>query len=310
MYKNVILGLSLLGLLMTSCGNQNTTSDHSHQSSITFEHKLGTTNIPQAPQKVVIFDIGALETFDELGLPVIGLPLNSLPEHLHQYKTKEGISDIGTVKEANFEKVHALNPDLIIISTRLEASYDEFSQIAPTIFYDIDPQDYISSFKKNTRLIGKLYNQETEVETILDNIDQEIKRVQEKVKMADQNALIVLFNNASFSAFGKGSRFGFIHDVLGIKAADEGLELSRHGQKVSNEYILATNPDILYVVDRNSVVNRTPTNQSDVENVLIQETKAYKNGKIYYLDPFIWYLSQGGITSTREMIKAIDASIE
>lgn len=310
MNRKIIFGLSLISVLAASCQNNNEPAQQSDKPTIEFQHKLGTTQVVESPERVVIFDIGALETFDELGLPVVGLPLTSLPNHLAKYKDMEGIGDVGIVKEANFEKVHALNPDLIIISIRLEASYDEFSKIAPTIFYDVDPNNYMASFKENTRLIGRLYGKEEEVEKHLNQIDQDIENTQSKAADLDQKSLIVLYNNSNFSAFGKGSRFGFIHDVLGVPTTDEGLDVSRHGQKISNEYILEQNPDILYVVDRNVIVNSIPTNKSDVENTLIQQTNAYKNGKIFYLDPQVWYLSQGGITSMKKMIREIEDSLD
>ena len=119
----------------------------------------------------------------------------------------------------------------------------------------------------------------------------------------------MLYNNGKFSAYGAASRFGFMHDVLGLDAAVENLEVSTHGQRVSNEFIMNANPDYLFIIDRNMIVNKQATNKKEIENALIQKTNAYKNGKIIYLNPEIWYISQGGLTSTREMIKEILAAI-
>lgn len=310
MLKKSILGLALIGLL-ASCGESGPAEIPSDKNTISLEHKYGTTIVVEAPERIVCYDIGALETLDELGIPVVGLPINSMPHHLEKYKSIEGIGDVGSVKEANFEKVHALKPDLIIISTRLETSYEEFSKIAPTIFYDIDPLDYMNSFKENTRMIGKLFNKEEEIESKLTSIDEDIQEVQDLLKEEERDGLIVIFNNGNFSAFGSGSRFGFIHDVLGLKANVADLETSRHGQKISNEFILEHNPDILFVVDRNIIVNRDQkTNPKDIENALIKQTKAYKNNQIVYLDPHIWYLSQGGLTSTRKMVEEVKNVLE
>ena len=55
-------------------------------------------------------------------------------------------------------------------------------------------------------------------------------------------ALIVLGSEGKVSAYGPSSRFGVIHDVFGFKAADEKIEVSTHGQNVTFEYILETNP--------------------------------------------------------------------
>lgn len=43
--------------------------------------------------------------------------------------------------------------------------------------------------------------------------------------------------------------------MFGFKAADEGIEKSTHGQIITFEYILETNPDILFVIDRDAAVN-------------------------------------------------------
>lgn len=40
------------------------------------------------------------------------------------------------------------------------------------------------------------------------------------------------------SAFGPQSRFGIIHDVLGINAVDENIKVGTHGKSINSEFIL------------------------------------------------------------------------
>jgi iron complex transport system substrate-binding protein len=110
-----------------------------------------------------------------------------------------------------------------------------------------------------------------------------------------------LFNNGRFSAFGKGSRFGFIYDVLQFKPVMDLKDESVHGQKMSNELIAQANPDYLFIVDRNAAVLGKVANKADVENPLVKQTKAYQNQAIYYLDPNVWFISGGGLTSVKLM---------
>lgn len=308
-FKSIIASLSIAALFFTSCQDNASPIEGSNKETMEFTHKLGTTKVTAEPERAVVLDIGAVETFDELGLQFVGLPKGSLPPYLEKYKEDKDIEDVGTVKEVNFEKIHALNPDLIIISTRLETSYDELSKIAPTIFYDIDPLDYMNTYEANTRMVGKLYGLEEEVEEKLQAIRNKIDGVKKELKDFDEKGLVVLFNNGNFSAFGQESRFGFVHKVMGIAPAIDDLEVSRHGQKISNEFILNADPDYLFVIDRNAVVTRNPSKKGDIENKLIKETQAYKNNKIVYLDPFVWYLSQGGLTSTRKMVDEIEQGV-
>lgn len=308
-FQKLIASISIVALSFIGCQENNTSTGSTNKETMEFTHKLGTTKVTVKPERVVVLDIGAVETFDELGLKFVGLPKNSLPPYLEKYKNDKSIENVGTVKEINFEKIHALNPDLIIISTRLETSYDELSKIAPTLFYDIDPLNYISTFEANTRMVGKLYGLEDDVEEKLQEIRYKIDEVKNGLENFDEKGLVVLFNNGNFSAFGQESRFGFVHKVMGIAPIIDDLEVSSHGQKISNEFILNADPDYLFVIDRNAVVTRNPSKKEDIENKLIKETQAYKNNKIVYLDPFVWYLSQGGLTSTRKMVDEIEKGV-
>ncbi len=47
-----------------------------------------------------------------------------------------------------------------------------------------------------------------------------------------------------------------------------------------------------------------------IENELVKNTNAYKEGNIVYLDSNYWYLSGGGLVSVAEMVKEIDAGIK
>lgn len=50
--------------------------------------------------------------------------------------------------------------------------------------------------------------------------------------------------------------------------------------------------------------------QETIENKLMENTTAYQEDQIVYLDPNYWYLSGGGIISVSEMIGAVSEAIE
>src|SRR5690606_39050654 len=193
-----------------SNGGNSETDNAAEEMSVT--HELGTTNVKINPERVVVIDLGSLETLDQLGVKVVGTVKRNLPQYLSKFEDDSSITDVGTLKEVNFEKIQELSPDLIIISGRLQDSYEELSEIAPTIFVAVDNNDYLNSFEKNVRLLGEIFNKEDEAEKALAEVDVKIKENQEHIKTVQGKALIVLFNNGRFSAYGKNSRFGFIHD--------------------------------------------------------------------------------------------------
>lgn len=278
---------------------------------IVIKHKLGETTVKKNPEKVVVFDYGVLDTLDQLGVEVAGVPQEGVPSYLEKYNDAK-YANVGGLKEADFEKVNALKPDLIIISGRLQDSYEELSEIAPTIYMAVDTEDYMNSLTSNVKTLGEIFGKEKEAEEALASIDTSVKALKDKVTAAGKNALVVLTNEGKLSAYGAGSRFGIIHDVFGFTPADANIEVSTHGQSVSFEYVMEKNPDYLFVVDRSAVVagsgEVTPAKQV-VENDLVKNTNAYKDGHIVYLDPDYWYLSGGGLESIQEMIKEVDKSI-
>lgn len=302
--KNLLKLTSIACLLfmMASCNNSSSENENTASDSTVISHKLGNTTIYGQPTKIVVFDFGSLETLNELGIKPVGIPKNYTPDHLATLKDDSEVADAGGLMEPNFEKINSLAPDLIIISARQERFYDEFIKIAPTIFVDIDNSNYMKSFEDNSVLLGKLVGQEEVVKEKIAATKEKLKQAQEQLKSNTENALIAMHNNGRFSVYGAGSRFGFIHAELGVKPAVDQLEEATHGQKVSNEFIVETDPDYLFIVDRNEAVKGKGADKSEIENKLIQQTKAYKQGHIVYLNPQVWYLSGGGITSTNMMI--------
>ena len=308
-----ILMLAMFAVL-AACGAEeeatdSQTADAQTTETMTVTHELGETEVPKNPEKVVVFDFGILDTLDQLGVEsVAGVAQGNIPTYLEKYEDTEKYENIGTLKEADFEAIHAMEPDLIIISGRQAEMYNEFSDIAPTIHLGVDTTDYMNSFTTNMETVGEIFGKEAEIEEELAAINEQIEGVQEKTAASEEKGLIVLANEGKVSAYGAASRFGIIHDVFGVKQADEGIEASTHGQSITFEYILDTNPDVMFVVDRNAAVGNDASAKDSLENELVQKTNAYQNDNIIYLDPDYWYLSGGGLQSVSEMVNAIESA--
>lgn len=287
----------------TEATNQSeTTDDAESKFPMTVTHELGETVIEEKPDNVVVFDFGILDALDTVGINVAGVPQSAIPPYLEEYAGEE-YTNVGSLKEPDFEAIHAMNPDLIIISGRQADLYPEFEEIAPTIYMALDNLNYMDSFSFNMTLLGDLFEKEQEMATELEKVTAEIEAIASDLETVEDKALFVLLNEGKLSAYGPGSRFGITHDVFGYEAADMNLEVSTHGQSVSFEYLVETNPDILFVLDRSQAIASGEAGNEDFENELVQKTNAYKNGKIIYVDPSAWYLSGGGLQSMRTMIE-------
>lgn len=304
--------LMLLAVLAVACGTDEKTKadEETTAKELTIKHELGETKVKQNPEKVVVFDFGTLDTLQALGLSnnVAGLPKQSLPKYLNDFAADK-YADLGGLKEPDFEKINEAAPDLNIISGRQSDSYDKFSDIAPTIYQGVDAKDYMKSFQTNVNTIASLFGKEDEAKKQLDAIDKQVADVKASVPEG-KTGLILLANDGKMSAYGPKSRFGLIHDVLGVTPADPNIEASTHGQSVSSEYIAEKNPDYIYVVDRGAAIGGESSAKSVVENELVKKTNAYKNDHIVYLNPEYWYLSGGGLESVAEMVKEVGDSLK
>lgn len=275
----------------------------------TVQHELGETPVKKNPGKVVVFDYGVLDSFDKLGLEVAGVAKDSLPPYLSKYEDDQ-YANIGSLKEPDFEKIAEIAPELIIISGRQSDLYDQLAEIAPTIYMGVDTTKYMESFKHNMTTLGEIFDKQSEVEAELAAIEESINSLNEKASASGQNALVVLTTGGKLSAYGPGSRFGLIHDEFGLAAVDENIEASTHGQSITFEYIVEKDPDYLFVIDRDAAIGEGESAKKLIENELVENTTAYKNDNIVYLDPNYWYLSGGGLQSVSEMVNEVEASIE
>jgi iron complex transport system substrate-binding protein len=307
--------LSLLSVLiitvfaLAACGSaQGNANVSGSGEQVKIVHELDEVTLDKNPEKVVVFDYGILDSLDALGIDIVGLPKATLPDHLDRYKGDE-YEDLGTLKEPNFEKIYELQPDVIFISARQLDLYEEFKAIAPTIYVPLYGEDYMNSMKSNLGILGQVFGKEDVVAEKVKDIEVAINDLNEKVSATGKNALFIMANEGSMSVYGPGSRFGMVYSDFGFKAADENIEVSTHGQKVSYEYILEKNPDYLIVLDRGAATNGELSAQSLMNNEIMEETSAYKNDNIIYVNAHLWYVATGGLNGTLEMVEEIDSAI-
>lgn len=307
----MLMMVGLVAAVLVACGGNNKEDNNANgkeeKETVTITHELGETTLDKNPEKVVVFDFGTLDTLDKLGVNVTAVPQGNIPSYLEKYESDD-YENVGSLKEPDFEKLAEIDPDLIIISGRQSDLYDQLKELGPTIFLGVDTSRYMESFEENAKTVGEIFGKESEVEAALAEVEESVKSIQEKAEAADAKALIILANDDKISAYGPNSRFGIIHDVFGIPAVDEDIEVSTHGNNVTFEYVAEMNPDMLFVIDRSAAVGDGDSAKKIVENKLTERTNAYKNDKIIYLDPDFWYLSGGGLISVPEMIKEVDAS--
>ena len=326
-------------LTLVACSNgSGKDSSATQEKTVTIKTSTGNNKVPKNPKKIVVLDYGVADTIRALGKEdsIVGLPIDRLPSYLSDFKNKKGITNVGNLKEVNLEKIAELEPDLIILSNRTQDQMEEFKKIAPTVYFETSSKDYWGSVKTNIQELAKVFGDKAEetAKTKLSEIDQIVKKAQEANKDTQSTTLTVMLNEGNIAGVSPEGRFSFIYNSLGFKptsleipnekhgggkegkkgkeeknekkASKEQKGGANHGFSLSFESVNQVNPDFIFVVDRTLAIGGDDTQNSDIlNNSLLQETNAGKNGHIVTLTPDLWYLSGGGLESTKLMFEEV-----
>ncbi|MBB5073946.1 iron complex transport system substrate-binding protein [Bartonella callosciuri] len=281
-------------------------SVNTDNTNITIHHASGTTSVPASPQKVVVFDLASLDNMNRLGIKAVaGVPEGKKPTYLQQFDDAQ-YEKIGTLFEPDYEKIAALQPDLIIISSRTQAKYKDLSKIAPTIDLTVGNENSLADIERNVSILGKVFDKEKEAEEEIAKLNESLAKVRENTKGKGMG-LVLMTSGGKISAFGPKSRFDILHSSFGIAPATDKLTVEKHGQLISPEFILETNPDWLLVIDRDAAIGREGQSAEQLlNNELVQRTTAGKKNQIVYLDSWSWYLASGGLTGLSEAVQQIN----
>ncbi|WLS79173.1 siderophore ABC transporter substrate-binding protein [Erwinia pyri] len=278
---------------------------------LTVVHAQGTTQVPLKPQKVIILNPATLDNADALNIPVAGIPKNSahLPPFLAKYQG-DNYLNAGTLFEPDYEALANASPDLIIAGSRARDAYDKLSEIAPTIALDTDPQYFVASLTQRTEQLAAIFGKQEEAKTLLAGFAAKIAAIKAKSAQAG-TAMVIMINGGKMSAYTPGSRFGFIYDALGFEPATRFKQTGRHGNVVSPEFILQTNPDWLFVLDRDNAIGRKEgqSAQQVLDNPLIRKTSAWQHQHIVYLDSASLYIA-GGLQSYSQLMDTISTALD
>lgn len=265
---------------------------------ITIKHAQGETTLPDTPKKVIVFDMASLDTLDALGVEVAGVPGGNKPDSLKKYEGDEYLK-VGTLFEPDFEAVNAAEPDLIIVGGRSAPKYADLAKIAPTIDMTVAPDDFLGNMEKNVKTLAAIFGKEQVAEEKLAKLNDSIAALKEKTANAGR-VLTILTTGGRMSAHGRGGRFTIVYDDFGMTPAAENLEVGTHGQSISSEFILETNPDWLLVVDRDAAIGQEGQAAEQVlNNELVTQTNAWKNNHVVYLNAANWYIIGAGLNAVQ-----------
>jgi len=261
---------------------------------ITVTHAQGETTLPATPETVFVQDWAVFDTLDALGIPVAGLPASNVPGYLADAVPADA-TPLGSLFEPDFEAIAAAQPDLYIVAGRSRTAYPTATEIAPTIDLSVDNASIIAGLTQNLETLGTVFGVEERADELIAALDAKIEEVKAAAE-GQGNALVIVTNAGAVGVYGPGSRVGWLYNEIGMPSALADVNDGDHGgDSVSFEFLLETNPDWVFVVDRDAGVGEsTGAAAAVLDNQLFNQTTAAQEGHIVYLDPQAAYITMHG----------------
>ena len=301
----IISGLLLYYLPdMTSGHNAESNNTSQTFKEKTIVHDFGTTELKKAPKRIVILDNLYGEILDPLDITPVGATTGQADSQefstlfKKQYKDAKVVS-VGWQGNPDLDKIAELKPDLILMTGEQEDLYDELSEIAPTVGYQINT-DENWDYHETSLKVAEIFDKRDEMKKDLDRLDAREAVFAENVKAKFGNQklmyLRVTDNDIRYYAYG---HFGYLYDTYHFNRA-ETFNPDDMLQVIDPDKLKDINPDLLIVQADSQELLDNKLKNSPVWTSL----KAVQNNKVIYAD-YSTYMLGFGIVSQEAIMKQI-----
>lgn len=301
----IISGLLLYYLPdMTSGHNAESNKTSQTFKEKTIVHDFGTTELKKAPKRIVILDNLYGEILDPLDITPVGATTGQADSQefstlfKKQYKDAKVVS-VGWQGNPDLNKIAELKPDLILMTGEQEDLYDELSEIAPTVGYQINT-DENWDYHETSLKVAEIFDKRDEMKKDLDRLDAREAVFAENVKAKFGNQklmyLRVTDNDIRYYAYG---HFGYLYDTYHFNRA-ETFNPDDMLQVIDPDKLKDINPDLLIVQADSQELLDNKLKNTPVWTSL----KAVQNNKVIYAD-YSTYMLGFGIVSQEAIMKQI-----
>jgi iron complex transport system substrate-binding protein len=274
--------------------------------------------LKKTPEKIVAYDLGVLDTLHALGVPVVGVPKSTYGGTLADF---DKTTVVGTLFEPDYAVLGQIKPDLIFAGSRSLKAMPELQKTAPTVNYTPDPLAFVASVQASGKALGKAFNKEAQAEAAIAKLDKTLESLHAANK--GKTGLFLFTINGNLMTHAPGDRFGYAYELAGLNsvlpATDPNAPVQARPEAGSPEAKLAAekraetlskaiqaDPDWLVVLDRGAINDGKKTAAETLaKHPELSQSRAYKEGRVYYADPNGWYVVTSGLAN----LQAISADM-
>lgn len=259
----------------------------------------GTVTVPVNPKTVVALDNRTFETLSDWGIKLAAVPKGVMPAD-SLYVADSEVQDIGNHSEPNLEIIAAVDPELVIVGQRFASYYEDIKKLVPNaavvdLSFQVSKEagksgeSFVNGLKDSTITLGKIFNKNEEAEKLTADFDQAIEKAKSAYNGTDKiMSVVVSGGDIGFSAPLSGRVWGPLYEVFGWTSALEvsGATSDHQGDDISVEAIAQSNPDWIFVLDRDAAISSTkdavPAQDVINNSPALQNTTAITEGHVVY----------------------------
>lgn len=198
----------------TETGGPEETGQHA-QPEHAVEHARGVTEVPTAPERVVVLEPVQLDTAVALGVIPVGSTTFAGATGAPAYLGADAaaIESVGPVAEPNIEEIAALQPDLILgTETRHGDLYDQLSAIAPTAFMasQSDP------WQQSVQFVSTALNKPEEAQRLLAAYQERCEEIADTYGTVGKTAQLIRPRDGILTLYGPSSFAGSTLECAGF----------------------------------------------------------------------------------------------
>ena len=275
-----IISLFILGILMSTfvvgCGSNNV---ESKDNKVTVVDQLGReVESDGTPEKIISSYYISTSLLINLGVQdkLVGIEAKAKTREMYKKVAKELIDlpAVGTSKEINIEECANLNPDLVIIPTRLKEFIPKFEELKIPVIA-IEPET-LDQFKETVKLIGKAVGKEEKANKLVNYYDDTISKVKELNKNLTEKQNVYLAGSDSVLKTCTSKMYqNYMFEVCGGENVTKELT-DGYWTTISVEELVKKNPDVIYMVGYASY-----SKDDILKDERLKGINAIKNNKVY-----------------------------
>ena len=275
-----IISLFILGILMSTfvvgCGSNNV---ESKDNKVTVVDQLGReVELDGTPEKIVSSYYISTSLLINLGVQdkLVGIEAKAKTREMYKKVAKELIDlpAVGTSKEINVEECANLNPDLVIIPTRLKEFIPKFEELKIPVIA-IEPET-LDQFKETVKLIGKAVGKEEKANKLVNYYDDTISKVKELNKNLTEKQNVYLAGSDSVLKTCTSKMYqNYMFEVCGGENVTKELT-DGYWTTISVEELVKKNPDVIYMVGYASY-----SKDDILKDERLKGVNAINNNKVY-----------------------------